>query len=170
MRPGRTATLGGLGAFALVAVVAAGAAASASKTPDQRFVAELTGARTVSKSAFRQLRGTPPTIDGVTKAKADLVQAQKHLRAAAGLAPLTVGATESEGVVTGLKTAAAETGQASASVKKGDYDGARVSIDEAIAATTIAQKSFGVPLAKSSPPSPSTATSATSSASRSSSA
>jgi hypothetical protein len=84
----------------------------------------------------------------VTKAKAYLVQAQKHLRAAAGLAPLTVGATESEGVVTGLKTAAVETGQASASVKKGDYDGARVSIDEAIAATTAAQKSFGVPLAK----------------------
>jgi hypothetical protein len=138
----------GLAALTLAVAVTAGAAPSAGKTADQRFVAELASARTVSRSAFRQLKGTPPTIDGVNKAKTDLTVAQKHLRAASALAPQTIGGAESESVLTGLKTATTETNVASTSVKKGDYDGARVSIGEAISATTATQSSFGVPLAK----------------------
>lgn len=148
MRRRRTATAAALGALALAVAVAAGAAPSAGRTPDQRFVAELAGASTVAKSAFRQLKGTPPTIDGVTRAQAELTQAQKHLRAATALAPQTVGGMQSESVLAGLKTATAATNQASTSVKRSDYDGARTSIEEAIVATTAAKSSFGVPLAK----------------------
>lgn len=144
----RTAVAAGLGVAMLIAVVPAGGAPSVAKTADQRFVTELASARTVSKSAAKQLRGTPPSIEGVSKAKAALAQALKHLRAASSLAPQTVGATQSEPVVTGLQDARVATSAASAGVKKGDYDGARIAIDDATAAMAVAQSSFGVPVAK----------------------
>lgn len=135
-------------AMALSVAVVAGAAPTAAATPDQLFVAELTSARAASKLAVRQLKSTQPSPDGISKAKVSLALALKHLRAASGLLPQTVGGTQSESVVTGLKTATAETSAAGASVRKRDYESARLLINEAIAASSATQASFGVPLAK----------------------
>jgi hypothetical protein len=126
----------------------AGAAATAPKTADQKFVDALKDARALAKKSFRQIKGSPPTFEGVKQAKANLTQTRKLIGRANGLAPQTVGATASEDVLDDLKAGSTAAREATASLSSGDYEGARRSINEAVAAIGAAQTSFGIPLAK----------------------
>lgn len=136
------------GVATLVAVTVAGAVPSVALTPDQRFVAELAGARASAKSAVRRLKPGALTLDNVQRATADLIAAQKHMRAASTLLPDTVGAMENEDILTGLRLATSQTGQAAVDVKRASYDAARVKIAVANDATSSALAAFGVPLAR----------------------
>jgi hypothetical protein len=134
-----------LAAVAL-AMPLAGAAAEASTTADQRFVAGLKDARKSSQAAFRQLTPWNISIDKVNKAKSELAKALDHLKKASQAAPAAVGASDAA-IAESVRAATGFVAQASKDVRKGGYERARKDVDLAIDATDDALAKFGVPLA-----------------------
>jgi hypothetical protein len=134
-------------ALAVVAVPTAGATATAPVTPDQRFVAELKGARQAAQVAFRQLTPWNISIDKVSKAKSELTEALDHLKSAAQAATGAVGASETD-IAGNVRTATNFIALAAKDVRKGAYEAARGSVDVALDANGVALAKFGVPLAR----------------------
>lgn len=125
----------------------AGASASASLSPDQRFVAGLKDARKASQVAFQQLTPWNISIDKVNKAKSEIAGALVHLRKASQAAPGAIGGSDAE-IAASLRASTGLVAQASEDLRMGAYDRARKDVDLAIDATDEALAKFGVPLAK----------------------